>query len=231
MKKALFVIVFSVICAHLNAQHSFGVKASGGLSLLRTVYTDASDADEQKFRPQPSYQGGLFYAYLIKERFLLGLEANYLTARGKEMESFTVNYSSTSRGEVRDTIWRNISYIGFPVYFGFNTGESNFSLGFQYNYYLSSNGKMHMTITNSGSPPTSSERSYEELNVDRYDFGVRAGYLYLIGNKLHVEVNYYHGLNNFLNTENLSRDAWNWKAYQFTIGLRYSIVGNTTYVM
>ena len=70
---------------------------------------------------------------------------------------------------VTTNFWRHISYLGLPIYFGFNIKNLNVNLGFQANFTLASggreigqapyNGKMRTWDTKSG-----------KLGIDDYDY-------------------------------------------------------------
>jgi len=65
------------------------------------------------------------------------------------------------------------------------------------------------------------DRHSGKLNIDSYDYGVRAGLLFKLSDKFSIEANYYYGINNILK---IYINNMKWKVQQMTVGLRYKFI-------
>ncbi|MCK4642544.1 hypothetical protein KAU32_02785 [bacterium] len=61
------------------------------------------------------------------------------------------------------------------------------------------------------------DNTFDKLNIDCFDFGVRIGLIFDLTDRFQIEGNYYYGVSNILKF-----DSWVWKNQQITIGLRYA---------
>jgi hypothetical protein len=223
MKK--FLLIFSMPIIHFTAlaQSDFGLTINGGVSYFTTkLESQLPPTQSQKFYPMPSGQGGMFYNLHLHSKFLFGAELLFVPIEGKEVlktEELDQNGAPTGLF-ITDNLWRHVYYLGLPVYFGYNLKKVNVNLGFQVNYTLASGGKEKGEAPFNGSI-TTWEYTSDKLAIDKYDYGVRAGFLYKLNDQFSIEANYYHGLNNILEDTQIS-NFWKWKVQQMTVGLHYT---------
>lgn len=207
----------------ISGQHDIGLKVNGGLSYFSTK-AKTTQPITQKFYFMASGQGGLFYNLHIHNKFLLGIELVFMQIEGKELLKFelTDQYGNLTGQYTTDNIWRHISYLGIPVYFGYNYKKLNVNLGFQTNITLASSGQEKGQAMYNGGVTTWNNH-FDKLAIDNYDIGARAGIIYHLTDKFSIEANYYYGFNNIVKDEKLSK-YWTWKIQQMTIGLRYKFI-------
>ena len=222
MKRLLVTLTILLIHLASFGQHDLGLKVNGGLSYFSTK-AKSTQPITQKFYFMASGQGGLFYNLHIHNKFLFGTEIVFMQIQGKELLKFelTDQYGNPTGQYSTNNIWRNISYLGIPIYFGYNYKKLNVNLGIQANYTLASNGHDKGQATFNGSVMTWSNH-YDKLVIDSYDLGARGGILFRLSDKFSFEANYYYGFNNIVN-KYLSK-LWTWKVQQMTIGLRYKYI-------
>lgn len=180
----------------------------------------------------PSGQGGLFYNFQFKDKFLIGTDVLLIPIYGHEyLKLPLVDINRNSVGVSEDHIYRHIYYLGIPVYFGYSFKKVNINLGFQTNFVLASGGEVKGNATYNGQYNTW-DNKVNKLGINNYDYGVRAGLLYKLSDKLSIETNYYFGLTNLIKDSQLSKfDTW--KVQQWTVGLRYNLFshsGQTTVI-
>lgn len=196
-------------------QHNIGIKANGGLSYLSTkVLSNETRVD--KIYLAPSGQGGLFYNLYLHDKFLLGAELLFVQIEGKQYVEMPASGYNPTEIMVTDNIWRHISYLGIPLYFGYNLKKFNVNLGFQIGITLASSGRVK------GQAPGIPSWDYksDKLDIDNYDYGARAGINFNLTDKFSIETNYYYGINNILKNQTGDRK---WNVQQMTLGLRYRL--------
>lgn len=218
MRQLLILILFVI---HLTAsgQHDIGMKANGGLSYLDTKFHSNETVDKIYF--QPSGQGGLFYNFNLHDKFLIGTEILFIQIEGKEYFEVpeTDNIGNPTGLVWSDNIWRHISYLGVPIYFGYNFKKLNVNLGFQTNFTIASSGREKGQAPFNGDVVTW-ENKANKLGIDNYDYGLRAGVFFKLTDKFSIETNYYYGLNNILKYK---IGSWKWTVQQMTVGLHYKL--------
>jgi len=117
----------------------------------------------------------------------------------------------------RYVIGKHVSYLGLPVYYGLKLNKLTVNIGFQASLVLFSS--VRVKKAGSDSYPFDWANNYEELTLDRYDFGIRAGLIYSLTDKIAIEGTYYYGLNDITSNEYPEE----WKNQQITIGIRYTV--------
>ena len=205
-------------------QYNFGLKANGGLSYLSTHFkSNPPQHETEKFYYQPSGQGGLFYNFQFKCKFLIGTEVLFIPIYGKEYFKLPLtDQNGNLNGEYsEDNIYRHIYYLGVPVYVGYSFRKLNINLGFQVNFVLASGGEEKGHATYNGQYSAWDNR-YDNLYINNYDLGARPGVLYKLSEKFSIEANYYFGLKNILRNSSI-KPYWIWKVQQMTVGLRYKL--------
>lgn len=211
------ITILTLLTIHMTAfgQQEIGLKVNGGLSYLSTKVL-STETKVDKIYLAPSGQGGLFYNRCFRDKFLLGAELLYLQIEGKQYVEIPASGYNPTEIMVTNNIWRHISYLGIPIYIGYKLKKFNFNLGFQIGITLMSSGRVK------GQAPgiPSWDNKSDNLGVDNYDYGARAGINFKLSDKFSIETNYYYGINNILKdqTGNLK-----WNVQQMTIGLRYSL--------
>lgn len=212
---ALTLLIASPIL--LLGQHSLGLKASGGFSCISN---DAS-SENLKLTIQfaPSIQAGLFYALRLGKHSALGADLVINQIGGKEqLEVNFIDPSGNYIGNGTSQLTKQITYLSLPVYYGFRMNRLTFNLGIQGSLALLSIGKNKGKNLINGIE-SSFENQYSSINIDRFDFGPRAGILYQLTDKLQLEGMYYYGLNNIFGPNG---PGWTWRVQQAIIGVRYT---------
>lgn len=220
MKQIFTTLTSLILSLTVFGQHDFGLKVNGGLSYLSTNF-QSSFPQAQKFYFMPSGHGGLFYNFHLSDNAIIGTELLIAQIEGKEFLSYEVMVQPglLSGQFVTSNFWRHISYLGFPIYYGFNFKNLNVNLGFQANLMLASSGHEITQGPYNGKTRTWEYKS-SKLGIDNYDYGARAGILLYLTKKFSIEANYYYGLNNILKDTKAS-SVWTWKVQQATVGIRY----------
>lgn len=223
MKKAVVLLYFLVSVITATAQHQFGLKGNAGVNYFTTRFENPSGF-EQKFSVLPALQGGLFYSYALNGKLSLGTELLWMAIEGKEtMTIANTDVNGIPNGNFTTVVmYRDISYLGIPFYAGYTSKKWNFNLGLQLNYHLRSAGSENGYGVDQNGQAIEWEFDGGELNIDKFNFGVRPGLTYKLSDLFELEANYFGGINNILNSSSLN-DTWKWQVHQFTIGLRLSL--------
>ncbi len=209
-------LIFFSLCSLLSfSQHDFGVKVNGGVSKITSKFN--SDITTQKFYFVPSGQAGFLYSFSIRKSFI-GAEILFSQIEGKEQLTIPIiDNNGNSAGEDIDIIYRHISYLSIPIYYGFKFKKLNINLGIQSSLALASSGEERGQFGG-----TAISNNFAKLNIDNYDFGARAGMFINLSKRFSIDLNYYYGINNILN-DNVNIPNWSWKVQQATIGLCYKL--------
>lgn len=152
---------------------------------------------------------------------MVGAELLFLQMEGKKKFDGVLSdmYGNKTGTFISTTFW-NISYIALPVYYGFRIKKFNINLGGQASVMVASsyNHKSHIKMDNG---ETDDIRTGDDLNnIDRFDFGPRAGLFFDLSEKFALEANYYFGLNDIISGNHvISR-----RNQQLTVGLRYKFL-------
>ncbi len=203
----MIVMLFLKICPVAFVQHSFGLKINPGLSKIDASFPDA------KFTF--SGNAGIYYSAKINDRSVFGAELLFIQIEGLELTEIEgIDTGGHPTGIIYTSeVWRHISYIGLPIYFGIKFKRLMINIGFQTSFTLFS-GARDLCYTED---EVLWDNESDKLNIDWFDFGGRIGLIFDITDRFQIEGNYYYGVSNILKF-----DSWVWKNQQITIGLRYT---------
>lgn len=215
MKKALTIILFFLLKTQpYYGQYELGLKVSGGFS--RITNNINSPGTKQTLYFSPSGQGGFFYSFNLGSKSILNVELLFTQMQGREKLEipYLDQYGNPTDPYVTVQICRHISYISLPIYYGIKFKKISLNLGIQTSLVIISSGRER---------GPSWDNKYDELNIDPYDFGPRAGIIFHAFKRVSIEGNYYYGINNILN-ENVTFPEWFWRTQQINVGVRYSFI-------
>ena len=216
MRVILILLIFLLINLLASAQHNFGLKASGGISKIHTSYGKSLGENGSplnlynKNLYTPSGQIGLFYNSTLGKHSLFGSELIFVYIKGKEIYRIP---------GVDAELYRQVSYIGLPFYFGYKIQKFTMYVGFQINLTLTSGGQEKDKTTDAFGNIVIYNTKFDKLNIDNYDYGVKSGLMFKLSDKLSIEGIYYYGLNNILAKKTFD---WKWNTEQATLGIRYN---------
>ena len=217
MKKQLILIILLTFSLHVFGQHNIGVKINGGVSKISNSLISSNSNLAVQFAP--SGHGGLFYYLNLDDRSIIGAELLFMQIEGKDQ--FKINYFDLNgSGQGTETIHKHISYLCFPIYYGFKFNKFTFNLGIQSSLVISSSNDVKWEVTFNGDVNTW-DNKLSELNIDSYDFGPRAGIIFNLSDKFAIEGTYYFGVYNILDNGEQSQS---WRVQQGTIGIRYNFL-------
>jgi hypothetical protein len=227
MTRKLFLIL-TIFTSALTSfgQHNFGLKANLGLSYLTTrLELSSTQQIEQTFYPMPSGQIGLYYSYQMTEKFIIGTELLFIPIYGRErIKIFYSDINGNLNGNQSDTYYnRNIYTLGFPIYLGYNYKRFNYNLGAQLHYALTSGGKEKGDMILNGNT-LHFENKAKKLEINKIDYGLRAGIVFEKSDRLSLNANYYFGLTNLIDDSSFS-SFWVWKVQLVTFGINYKLFG------
>lgn len=169
----------------------------------------------------PSGQAGFYYNLVLCNKSSLGAELLFSQIEGKnKMEMDLHDFEGNKVGHASDIYLSHISYLSLPVYYGFNIKKLTINGGFQVSYALASSGrdKNDATIIELHEEHYSTNNKIDDIHIEKFDFGPRAGIIYHLTDKLSVEGMYYYGLNNI---QKGKLRLWELKVQQMTFGIRY----------
>lgn len=220
LKLPLIFLIFTFIGLTSLGQQQFGIKVSGGLSRI----TNSMDVPEVILTIPfvTSGQAGLFYSFQLGKKSSLGAELLFSQIEGKEKLEIDYNYSGyygSESGHGENIDYRYISYLSFPVYYGFKFNKLTINAGFQISCALLSSGREKNYAILNGIT-YSSDNKTDDINIKRFDYGPNAGIIYNLTDKLAFEGTYYYGLNNIQKGNPILGER---KIQQVTIGIRYSL--------
>lgn len=222
--KKLLALVCVITTLPSFGQHEFGLKAGAGISYFTTRFSDPLNF-EQKFSIQPTIQGGVYYNYHLSDRIHLGMQLIWMTVEGKEKMIVTnTDVNGIPNGNYTTVnLYREISYIGLPLYAGYTVNKWNFSLGALIHYPLHSSASEHTSGIDQNGQAFEWNHDGGELNIDQFNFGVLPGVTYELTELFSLEAGYYGTINNILNSPQLS-ESWKWHIHLLTVGLRFRIL-------
>jgi len=170
-----------------------------------------------------SGQAGLFYNFQFGKKSSLGAELLFSQIEGKEKledDLYTLNeFGRVYLGYRKDNSYRHISYLSLPVYYGFKINRLLINAGFQISYSISSSGREKGQGVIEGEN-FKIDIKINDININRFDYGPKAGIIYNLTDKLAVEGTYYYGLNNIQKGNPI---LWKLKVQQVTLGIRYTL--------
>ena len=218
MKYIFFILILLNFDSNMYGQHTVGIKLNAGLSNVLVRYNNRQTL-HHKFYPQASYQSGIYYSTSLSRKLKLGSEIIFIQINGKEFIGipFTDINGKPIDGFSFDTLWRHFSYVGLPIYVGYNYKKLNVNLGLQTNLRLGGNISEKGGANNNGDTLTWKNKYTDLSGFDKFDFGLRAGFILNLNKNFALEGNYYYGINNILkNNPKFLKD----KIRQLTVGLR-----------
>ncbi|MBA3901402.1 MAG: PorT family protein [Bacteroidetes bacterium] len=216
------LLILLSLSVDVFGQQDMGVKLNIGLSRVVTNL-DFPDLALKKVQFAPSGHAGLYYSKKIKEKTSFGAELLFVQIEGKEHIEFptTDNQGNFTGVLVINKYYKHLSYLALPVYYGININKISVNAGLQFMLLLTSNGR-EKGETNYNGEVKRWDNNYGKLNIDHYDFGPRAGIIYKMTERLDIDANYYHGINNIIN--NTLQSYYRWRNQQLTIGMRYKFL-------
>lgn len=222
MKRKLTILLLLSINITAFSQHNFGLKVNGGFSRISNSVDPSNSTWTVQFAP--SGHTGLFYNMQLENKSAIGAELLFVQIEGKEkLKMDLIDINGNNVGTITSDIYKHISYLCLPVYYGYKFNKLKINVGFQTSFALTSSGQEKGQATYNGDL-TTWDNKIDELNIDRYDFGPRAGVIFNCTDKFAIEGTYYFGVNNILGN---GSPSWTWRVQQATVGLRYTFLKNT----
>ncbi len=221
MKRQLTILILLAINLTVFGQHNLGLKVNGGLSRISNSLIDVSNGTD-KIQFALSGCSGIFYNLHLNDKSILEAELLFIQIEGRKHLEFDVTDGFGNKtGTATDDIFEYISYLGLPVYYGLKLNKWIINLGFQVSFTLTSSAREKGQAPSNGEIITW-DNKFDELNIDSYDFGPRAGVIFNLNNRFAIEGTYYYGVNNIL--DNDAPNWLTWKVQQATVGLRYTFL-------
>lgn len=220
MKREITILVLLIIGMTGFGQQNLGLKINAGLSKISNNLNSPQSKIVIQF--VPSGYVGLFYDLQLGDRSRLGAELLFIQIEGKERhETDLTDQSGNPTGELLTSeVWKHISYIGMPIWYGFKVNKLTINIGLQVSTVLTSRGREKGRVLYNGDVIVWDKSG--EINIDSYDFGPRAGLIFSLTDKFAIEGTYYYGINNILGNS-LATD-WTWRIHQTTIGIKYNFL-------
>lgn len=224
MRLPSFILTLLICNFNAFGQNELGIKCNMGISRLTETWDLGTGKEgESKYLVMPSGQGGLFYNWHIGNNSIVGTELLFVQIEGKEKyKNFHQSDSGTnSGGFVNENVWRHISYIGLPIYYGYKFNKITLNVGVQANFTLKSGGRSKGQAPDGQGGVFNWDNHINKLYIDKYDYGAKGGIIYNHSDKFAFEGTYYYGLNNILRQNNY---GVKWQIQQLTFGLRYKFL-------
>ena len=224
-KRILFTAIVMSISMTVFGQLQVGAKLNIGLNYFVTnLDVNNNPPPTQKFSYCPAFNGGLFVNYYFSDKYVIGSDFIFNKVTGKE--KLHLDFSDTdgnlTGGYYNATIWRDISYISFPVFFGFKLKKTIvINIGAHFDYLISSKGHSYEEIFNYNEM-TVYEKNYDSLHIDKCNYGARIGLMYPITKRFAIDINYCHIINNMFRDDAV--DVFNWRYQHLTVGFKYSFI-------
>jgi hypothetical protein len=222
MSKYILLFLLQNLCITAYGQYKWGLKINGGVSRIYNSFasnnSDPNTVYNIKFAP--SGHAGIFYSSQLGNNSLFGLEVLFSQIRGSEkLELDLIDINQNNVGYSRREIYKNISYIGLPIYYAIKIKRVSVSAGMQVSFAISSNGREE------GEAKALEEviqikNKFKPLNIKSYDFGPRAGIDFRFNKYWSIEGVYYFGINNIIKESALDQK---WRVQQATIGIKYNL--------
>jgi len=222
MKRFFFTVILCAPMIFILAQNNFGVKLNAGVSTIKYKF-DQTNID-YKNSLELSGQIGVFGEISIGKKSKLGSEITFSQIEGAETSSFEVlgdyGYPTGTVGYLNTRNNIHISYLTFPLYYGYKIDKMTINGGFQVAAVIFSSEVIKSTYTISGDI-TNYTQKQNDMNIDWFDFGPRIGIIYDLNSRLSIEGTYYHGINNIIKENEAFASM---RIQQATIGLRYKLL-------
>lgn len=215
--KRLFIILSIISSSICYGQFELGLKANAGMSLINSV--ESTGASMHYNSPAFSSQLGVYYAKKLGKRSILGAEIFYNRING--VENHTILSPVIGSPELvtsYEEVFHRLSLVSLPIYYGIQFSSFSVNLGIQPSFIISA--------STGGSSAAAYGRKFgskAEIDHKKFALGPRAGIIWdNNGYRLSFEGNIYFGMSNIL-LDNSYYSAWNMKAQQATIGVRYRL--------
>jgi hypothetical protein len=215
-------ILFTGLFSIKAQQHSVGIKIYGGLTKMRYVsnsYISLSFIELDIKEPimlQPN--GGFYYNYHLSNDILFGFEILY--SQVQYVEQIKMTYINSNDYIHTDNIL-NFTYLGFPIYAGRKSEKFSANVGLMPLILLKDNWRAKGEAMINDTLNIADEKY--NLNIDKFDIGIRLGFVYDIYKRFHIESNFYMGINNLFVKDDKETKGEYLYNQQLTIGLRYDI--------
>ena len=210
MLKVIPIWIMVILNLPSYGQNKVGIKLNLGTSRVTSKFDYKTGP--QKFTLMPSGQIGFFFNRNFGIKSMFGAELLLIQIEGREKYSYPDGAQMVIR--------RNLSYIGFPIYYGYKVGKITMNGGFQFNYNIRKVEQWKGKIRLDQDLPFDWDRSIP--NIESYDYGLKVGIIFNEDRKFETEGTYYHGLNNIWKSDPSHLGLW--KTQQLTIGVRYKFL-------
>lgn len=202
----------------MSGQHKLGLKINGGLSKISNSFNSSNSNGTDKFTL--SGQTGFFFNMNLGAKSVLGGELLFNQIEGKD--NFRIEFTDATGNSVgfsNGNIFKHISYLSVPIYYGIKFNKTLVNVGFQTSFVLANSGRQKGKATLNGEE-SEIDLKYDKLFIDRMDFGPRAGIIFDLNDNFAVEGTFYYGIKNLLG----SPSSFTWKIQQATVGFRYTFL-------
>lgn len=200
----------------LLGQEYYGLKFNAGISSISNTFNPINS--RITVQSAPSAQLGFLYNYQATRRSTFGAEFLLTQIGGKETtESDLVGSSGDTLGVSTSNFYQHITYLSIPMYYQYNLSKVSFNIGIQGSLAILKIAKSESQVIMNGNS-SSSSNTIRDFDIDPYDFGIRTGIILKVNEKISIEGQYYHGLNDIRRADLLSFTR---QISQTTIGLRY----------
>lgn len=221
MKNLLTILALLILNLTALGQHHLGLKVNGGISRMSNSSNPSNSTNTVHLAP--SGNGGLFYNYELGGKSILGADLLFTQIGGIEKIEFDLTSNGDIIGNTAGTMYKHISYLSLPIFYGIKLNDLTINIGFQFSYAITSSGRQKGEATINGERKTF-DTKFDKLNIDPFDFGPRAGLAYSITDNFAIEGTYYYGINNIIAKDGPS---WTWRIQQATIGIKYAFLNST----
>lgn len=223
--RRIFGLLLLLAPTTVFCQSTYGFKVNLGASRIPALfdYSPVSYQLTDKHVPRLSGQAGVFVNYSFTNRFTFGTEILISHVAGRQRLWMELWNGSNVIGTTTDIIDRWITNVSVPVYVGLQFGLWNPNLGAEVHYAIISGGRERGNSIVNGQT-YSWDNGPDELNIRKFDFGLRPGVVYHFSEWIQFELNGYYGLTNMVKDESF-REYANWKVQQLTVGIRWNFHG------
>jgi hypothetical protein len=219
IKYRLIVLLFFLNNSTVFSQGLIGFKTNLGLSMIMTKTNPALKNMERRI-PGLYFESGFYFHYFFNSSSTLKpmIGAEFLGSQVNDrIQIFTVFQDpfGGSAGSLKEDIWRELTYISYPVYFGITLNKVSLNFGIQFSNLFSSKQRDRVDVEFSGEH-TITETKSEVWGIVHNDYGIRQGVIYNYSKRVLFEANYYAGLKNLL--EN-SLPEFKWNVLHASVGV------------
>jgi opacity protein-like surface antigen len=198
-----------------------GLKLNAGLSMIPETIELSTGTSHSKI----GFSGtaGVFLKFETSKKSFLQSEILFIKVAGNETNNVNiVDVNGNKIQELKTSAKKHLSYVGIPVFYGWQKNKTALTVGFQIACALKSKGSIESQRTDNG---ITMRYTYNqsELDIKKFDYGPRLGLIYHVSDKVSFEGLYYYGLPNIL--DNNTKDTW--RVRQLTIGLQYQLLRTT----